>query len=205
MRSILFSLLLLMTSVGSIHAQDPKPKLVPTIILPNQFEQRAEVTAPDGDVVVLIYGDRHSVDANRTLGAYLHVYYHPTAKGMSPGQAQRAPVKQIPNWPAGVKMPNVRVIPIACTGKVPGIVGTIIRNQIKKQSPTVPVYLDMTDVMKTNFGLAEKVSNVVVIDTRSQVRYRASARYKRDQVSYLVQLIDQLRLEAKTKSTSTKQ
>lgn len=177
------------------------PTPSPRIVLEDQFKRPKEITATSGDVVVLIYGDRNSVNPNRSLGSYLHLHFHPTARGLDPDKAQDVPTKPIPNWPAQVKMPSVRVIPVACVGKVPGIVATVLRAQIRRKSPIVPVYLDFDEVMQQAFGLAAKISNVVVLDTQGKVRYRASALYNRNQVAYLIQLIDSLRAEAKPTST----
>ena len=101
----------------------------------DQFERPHDVADHRGDVVVLIYGDRASATANKALGEKIHVHFHPTAQGQPPAQASRAPVRPIPGWPEGVRCPDVRVIPIACAGKVPGLIAAMIRGQIRSHSP----------------------------------------------------------------------
>lgn len=175
----------------------PKPFTPPVIELKDQFGQESVLTETKGDVVVLIYGDRKSATSNSSLGETLHVRFHPTASGLPPKEAQQQPVKPIPNWPAGVRLPDVRVIPVACIGKLPRLVANIIRNQIRRASPDVPVYLDFENKMKKGFGLASGVSNVIVIDTQGQARYRSSANYNDAQILYLEKLIEYLRAEAR--------
>lgn len=197
-----FSSLLLLAGLiplSTVQAQEaPRaPTRAPQLILKDQFGQAADLAMTKGDVVILVYGDRNSVDANRTLGTYLHCYFHPGAKGRTVAEGRKIPVKPIPNWPAGVKMPDVRVVPVACAGKVPELIAKIIRGQIRKKSPDVPVYLDFENKMKRFFGVAAKISNVVVISPTGHIHYRASAKYNREQVSYLVKLVEQLRHEAK--------
>ncbi len=192
-----FSLLVFLTLAVTAFGQKTPP-LSPKLVLADQFGQAADLSETKGDVVVLVYGDKKSVDANRVLGAALHVQFHPTARGQSSEKAQKAPVKPVPNWPAGVRAPDVRVTAIACIGKVPGLVAKLIRGHIRRHSPVLPVYLDFADTMKRAFGVAPKISNVVVLDTKRRVRYRAAARYSREQMMYLVNLIDQLRLEARS-------
>src|SRR5690606_29456859 len=137
---------------------------VPNIVLEDQFERSQDVRSYRGNVLVLIYGDRKSADANKKLGESIHVHFHPTSRGLPPAQARQAPVVPIPTVPGGGRSPDVLAIPVACIGKVPTLVQRIIRGQIRNGSPEVPVWLDFADLMKTQFAFKPGVPNVVVLD-----------------------------------------
>lgn len=170
--------------------------VTPEIAMPDQFEARQEVKQYRGDVVVLIYGDRKSADVNKSLGEQIHVAFHPTAKGLTPAEARKTPVRGIPDAPAGAKIPNVHAIPVACVGKVPPLVQKIVRNQIKKGSPEVPVWLDFDDTMKGQFQLKPGVPNVVVLDAQGRYRYAAAGAPTQDGTTKLLDVIEALRREA---------
>jgi hypothetical protein len=181
----------------AVHSQQPAPQaVVPVVALEDQFEKPHDVRSHRGDVLVLIYGDRKSADANKSLGAHLHVTFHPTARGLPPAQARQAPVQPIPGAPPGVRSPDVLTIPIACVGKVPALVRSIIRGQFRGASPDVPVWLDFSDLMKTGFGFQEGVPNVVVLDTLGRYRYLSMGASTLESTKRLVDVIESLRREA---------
>src|SRR5262245_57845678 len=68
---------------------DSAPKV--SLMLEDQFEHKQDLATRSGDVVVLLYGDRDGMPANKDLGEKLHLHYHPTAKGLPPDQASKAP------------------------------------------------------------------------------------------------------------------
>jgi hypothetical protein len=176
----------------SAHGQAPTPALT----FEDQFERPVSVATHRGDVVVLLYGDRKSAEANRALGERLHVAFHPAARGQPPARARQAPVLPLPDQPPGTRSPDVLAVPIACVGKVPGVVRTVIRGQIRSASPDVPVWLDFRDTMRQQFGLAAGVPNLVVLDVAGRVRYRASGPLTAEQFDRLAAFLQSLRREA---------
>ncbi len=197
MRIPLLSLVWFAFVSGSmLSAQQP---FVPAVALEDQFEKPHDVRAHRGDVVVLIYGDRKSADANKALGEILHVAFHPTAKGLPPAQARKAPVRPLPGLPAEARSPDVLAIPVACVGKVPMLVRAIIRAKIRGGSPELPVWLDFAEVMKTQFPFQEGVPNVVVLDAKGQYRYSAKGAPTTEGTRRLIDVIETLRREAAAK------
>ena len=184
--------------VGTLAAQAPVPQQPPMIelALSDQFEQLQNLNNHRGHVTVLLYGDRTGMPANRELGEKLHTEFHPQAKGMTPVEARKVPPRPLANLPADKVSPNVYVLPVACIGQVPKLVQTIIRNQIKKGSPDVPVWLDFEDRMKTTFGLTASVPNIVVIDAWGRMRFRAAGPLDAATYQRLTQVIEYLRQEA---------
>jgi hypothetical protein len=176
-------------------AQEPARVVVPAVVMEDQFEKVHDAKQHRGDVVVLIYGDRASADANRALGARLHVQFHPTAQGLPPTQAQRAPVRPVPGAPAGTRSPDVRSIPVACIGPVPVFVKGMIRGQFRTASPAVAVWLDFQNLMKAQFPFRVGVPNVVVLDTQGRYRYAAAGQPTPQGIERLFGVIEQLRRE----------
>ena len=191
MRSLRFALFVCLILSSALRAQTPRV-VVPDVRMEDQFEKAHDVRHHRGSVIVLIYGDRASANANRTLGEKLHVTFHPTAKGQSPAKASAAPVTPI----AGAAMsPDVLAVPVACVGKVPSLVRRIIRGQIKSGAPEVPVWLDFEDTMKTQFSFKAGVPNVVVLDTQGRYRYAAAGVPTREGMEKLMQAIEGYRRE----------
>jgi len=192
-----------MTLMGSLLAlalltpSDNQPKAMPNVVIADQFEKPRQMASERGDVVVLIYGDRSSANANQALGSALHVAFHPSAKGQTPAKSATAPVRAPADWPAQTPVPDVRVVPIASVGKVPGVVANMIRGQFKKASPEVPVYLDFEDRMKQHFGLSAGVSNVVIVDTNGMIRAIMHGTFTAEKTTETIKLIEQLREEAR--------
>lgn len=170
--------------------------IVPEIVMEDQFEKVHDIKQYRGDVVVLIYGDRKSADANRLLGEQLHIAFHPTAKGMAPREARKAPVRPVAGAPAGSRSPEVLAVPVALIGKVPPLVRGPIRVAFRKNSPDVPVWMDFTDTMKTQFPFTAGVPNVIVLDARGRYRYAAAGAPTAEGLKRLVDTVEALRQEA---------
>jgi hypothetical protein len=193
------ALLAVVFTAPALLTQQALPRaFVPAVALEDQFEKAHDVRQHRGDVVVLIYGDRKSADANRALGALLHVTFHPSAKGLPPAQAWKAPVQPVPGLPPGARSPDVLAIPVACIGNVPGVVRGIIRGQFRSGSPDVPVWLDFADVMKSTFPFQAGVPNVVVLDALGRYRYAAAGAPSQEGTQRLVNATEALRREAVT-------
>ena len=172
---------------------DPNPV---ALTLEDQFDRKPTLADLRGSVVVLVYGDRKGTDACRSLGERLHVHWHPTAQGQPPAAAQAAPVAALANVPPGRPSPDVRVVPVACCGKVPGPVRSAIRSQVAKGAPEVPVWLDFADTMRGMFGLAAGEPNVVVFDAAGRLRLKINGTPDRPALDKLLQTVDALRYEA---------
>jgi hypothetical protein len=172
---------------------EPQPA---TLVMENQFEQKADLADYRGAVVILVYGDRKGTDACRKLGEQLHVAWHPDAAGQTAYRAQTAPVAVLPGLQPGQPSPDVRVIPVACCGKVPGPIRGAIRTQIAKGSPDVPVWLDFTDTMKANFTLTVAEPNVVVFDAAGRLRMKINGTPDQAAVDRLTKAVQGLRYEA---------
>ena len=190
----------LLLTASSLLAQQPASPtmVVPVLAMEDQFEKLHDVRDHRGDVVVLIYGDRKSADANKALGELLHVTFHPGAKGQPPAHARKAPVQPLPGLPAAARSPDVLAIPVACVGKVPALVRALIRGQIRTGSPDVPVWLDFADLMKTQFPFQPGVPNVVVLDGQGRYRYAAGGTPTKEGTQRLMDVIEALRKEAVT-------
>ena len=57
------------------------------VVLDDQFDRCHTAAALRGDVVVFLYGDKASTEANKALAGDLHVAFHPTAQGKPPAEA----------------------------------------------------------------------------------------------------------------------
>jgi hypothetical protein len=184
-----------LAAAGTALAQPPAPEPV-ALVLEDQFDRKADLGAYRGSVVILVYGDRRGTDACKALGEQLHVCWHPDAKGQPAAKAQAAPVVGLDGLPPGKAAPDVKVIPVACCGKLPGPVRSIIRTQIAKGAPDVPVWLDFADTMKTNFGLTAGEPNVVVFDAAGRPRGRVNGTPDAATLDTLVRTVQGLRAEA---------
>ncbi len=172
---------------------EPKPV---ELVLEDQFGRRAELGTLRGHVVVLVFGDRKGTDACKEYGEQLHVLFHPAAKGQTPDKARTAPVVPLAGVPEGKKSPEVVVVPVACAGSVPGLVKDVIRNQIKKASPDVTVWLDFSGAMEEKFGLRAGQPNLAVIDAAGRLRMKVNGTPDQATGEKLVQTIQNLRAEA---------
>ena len=167
-----------------------------TLVVEDQFAHRQDLAAYRGDVVVLVYGDRQANDACRELGAKLHVLFHPTAAGKPPAEAHKAPVVALAGVPAGQRSPDAVIVPVATVGNIPNLVRDLIRGQIKKASPDVPVWLDFTGTMEKQFGLRAGEPNLVVFDGENRLRLRVNGSPDQATIDKLLQTVQNLRAEA---------
>jgi hypothetical protein len=189
-------IVLLLTLAVFVSAQEAGKAVVPVVSLEDQFERANDLKNHRGSVIALIYGDNDSAQANQQLGEMIHTRFHPTAKGKAPGEARRQPVVPVTGAPKDAKHPDVLAIPVACIGKVPNLVARVIRNQIRKGSPEVPVWLDFGETMKSQFPFKPGVPNVVVIDTLGRYRFAAAGQPTAEGTERLMGIIEALRKEA---------
>jgi hypothetical protein len=193
----LLSFLVLVVASAWLSAQSPPmPVAVPRVVMEDQFERRQDIAALRGQIVVLIYGDRKSADANKHLGELLHVHFHPTARGLPPAEARRAPVKPVASAAKGRMSPEVQTIPVACIGRVPAVVKKLIAGQFRKASPDVPVWLDFDDQMRRDFEFAPGVPNVAIFDVHGRYRHYAAGVATPAMVQELASVIESLRAAA---------
>lgn len=190
--SIGFLMILPIATAQAPRAEPPKAVLV----LEDQFERKQDIAQFRGSVLVVLYGDKDGMPANKGLGEKLHVHYHPTAKGLPPAQAAKAPVVPLSGVPDGKVSPDVRILPVACIGKVPDVVKNIIRGRVKKEASESMVLLDFETKMKDQFGLKEGQPNLVVIDAQGRVRMKMAGELSDDNYRQLIKSLDYLRKEA---------
>lgn len=192
--SAIGTLLLALEAVAQpMRTAEPQPI---ALVMENQFEKKVELADHRGAVVILVYGDRKGTDACRKLGEQLHVTWHPDAAGQMPVKAQAAPVVALAGLRVGQPSPEVRVIPVACCGKVPGPIRGAIRSQIAKGSPDVPVWLDFADAMKSSFTLTAGEPNVVVFDAEGRLRMKINGTPDAAALERLMKSVQGLRAEA---------
>lgn len=181
---------LVVTQAFTAAAGEPEPPLAFT----DQFGRRHDVADHRGEVVVLVYGDRKAAEACRGLGADLHVEFHPAAADLPPAKAHAAAVRPLAGASAG-RSPEVRVVPVACTGSLPSLLRPVLVGQFRKAVPDVPIWLDFDDAMKTRFGLTAGVPNVVVFDGAGRVRRQRSGHLSDAERRVLAEEIEGLRRE----------
>ncbi|MBY0232953.1 MAG: hypothetical protein K2W96_27025 [Gemmataceae bacterium] len=179
-----------MTALAILAVLAAEP-YVPALSMKDQFGNVHDVRGYRGRVLVLVYGDRASKDANAALGEAIHIAFHPTAKGMRPADARRAPVKET----EGGKKVEVTALPIACTGKV-AVGQAMVSALVRAGSPSVPVLLDFEDRMRTMFPFSAGVPNVVVLDAEGRYRYAAAGKPTAEGMAKLLGTIEALRKEA---------
>ena len=188
---------ILLTLLAFTPADAPKVSDRPVeLILEDQFGRKQDVAAYRGEVVLMVYGDRRATDACREFGEKLHVLFHPSAAGQAAAKARNAPVAPLQGLPAGRRSPDVVVLPVAAAGNVPGVVRDLLRTQVKKASPDVPVWLDFTGAMAEKFGLREAQPNVAVFDAAGRLRLKVNGTPDQPTVEKLLQTVQDLRAEA---------
>lgn len=175
----------------------PPPEV--KLTLEDQFDKKHSVADYRGDVLVLMYGDRKASEPNKALGEKLHVHYHPTAKGLKVAAARQAPVKPLPGLDATKRSPDVQFVAIACTGSIPDLVLGIVKREVKKASPDVPLLFDTKDIMKTNYGIRDGEPNLIVVDAEGKLRFRVLGEMDEKTYGRLIEVIDYLRTEAVSK------
>jgi hypothetical protein len=193
MRRILSTALAAVVLSATVEAQ-PAPKAV--LSLPDQFERKHDIAQFRGDVLVILYGDKDGMPANKGLGQRLQLHYHPGAKDLPPTQAHRAPVSPLPGLKEGQRSPDVKVLAVVCFGKTPEAIKNIIRNRVRKESPESPVLLDFEGKTSAQFGLKEGKPNLAVIDATGQVRLTSAGELDAAAYTKLTETIDSLRKEA---------
>ena len=177
--------------VATASAETPPPPV--KLAMLDQFDQKHDIRDFRGDIVILMYGDRKATDANKELGEKLHVHYHPTAKGLKPAEARKAPVTVIEG---ARRSPEVHVIPVACTGPVPDLIMGLEKREVKKASPDVPLWFDTTNILKDAYGMRDGEPNLIVVDAEGRMRFRVLGEAGAKTQARLIEVVDYLRTEA---------
>ena len=168
-----------------------------SIVLEDQFKNRHETARLRGDVIVLVYAERHGAEAAVDLGRRLHLRFHPTAATASPEQWSAQPVVAPAGWPAGVRPPDVHVVPVACVPGVPKPLQAVARSRLRKESPQLSVWLDFDDDLRRSFGMVAGGPNTAVVDTAGMPRGVVSGTPDERKFEELVAFIDGVRLAAR--------
>lgn len=178
---------------SAAFAQTPAQAPTVKLAMIDQFDQKHDIKDYRGDVVILLYGDRKATDANKELGQKLHVHYHPTAKGMKPADARKAPVSPIEG---AKRSPDVHVIPVACTGPIPEVIFGLVKREVKKASPDFPLWFDTNGLLKDAYGMRDGEPNLIVIDAEGKVRFKVLGEATAKTQARLIEVVDYLRAEA---------
>ncbi len=195
-RSSTAAAMLLLATVG-MNARAPAAEQMMNIAMEDQFRTRHETGTHRGDVVVLVYAERHGAEAALQLGRQLHLRFHPTADSATADAWLQQPVVGLAGWPAGLSVPDVRVIPVASLTEVPRPLQPVARARMRKDSPELPVWLDFEGTLKQMFGIIPGEPNVVVLDTAGRIHSVLSGKLDGREYEQFVGLIDQLRLAAR--------
>lgn len=190
--------MVLVASLPVTAAEPDRPALPPTpaVVMGDQFGQQHRLSTLRGEVVVLVFADRKGAEASRALGERLHVHFHPTAHGKDAAAAQAAPVKAPKGWPEGDDVPNVRLVPVAAIGKVPGPLQPLVRQQFRRAVSEGALWLDMSGTLADWTGVAPGVPNVAVLDARGRLRDLQTGTFEGDRWDELTQSIEKLQWEA---------
>ena len=178
----------LLGSLEGVHAEG-----VMNVVMEDQFQTPCETTKYLGDVVILVYAERHGAEDSLLLGRKLHLHFHPTADDVSSDAWSKQPVRGIVNWPAGVALPDVRVIPVASLTEVPRALKPVARARMRKDSPVVPIWLDFDGTLKRMFGIIPGEPNIVVLNTAGQVHSVLSGMLNEQEFQQFVTRIDHIR------------
>ncbi len=178
----------LLGSLEGVHAEG-----VMNVVMEDQFQTPCETTKYLGDVVILVYAERHGAEDSLLLGRKLHLHFHPTADEVSSDAWSKQPVRGIVNWPAGVALPDVRVIPVASLTEVPRALKPVARARMRKDSPVVPIWLDFDGTLKRMFGIIPGEPNIVVLNTAGQVHSVLSGMLNEQEFQQFVTRIDHIR------------
>lgn len=168
------------------------------IAMEDQFRNRHDTATMRGDVVVLVYAERTGAEASRQLGRKLHVRFHPTAENAAPAESAKQPVIGLAGWPQGARLPDVRVMPVACLAEIPSPFHMLARSQFRSDSPHLPVWMDFGGAMKKSFGLVPGVPNVAVIDTAGRLHAVENGQFDDRRIEELAARIDGLRRQSLT-------
>jgi hypothetical protein len=178
----------LLGSLEGVHAEG-----VMNVVMEDQFQNPCETTKYLGDVVILVYAERHGAEDSLLLGRKLHLHFHPTADEVSSDAWSKQPVRGIVNWPAGVALPDVRVIPVASLTEVPRALKPVARARMRKDSPVVPIWLDFDGALKRMFGIIPGEPNIVVLNTAGQVHSVLSGKLNEQEFQQFVTRVDHIR------------
>ncbi len=178
----------LVGTLEGVHAEG-----VMNVVMEDQFQTPCETTEYLGDVVILVYAERHGAEESLLLGRKLHLHFHPTADEVSSDAWSKQPVRRIANWPAGVALPDVRVIPVASLTEVPRALKPVARARMRKDSPVVPIWLDFDGTLKRMFGIIPGEPNVVVLNTAGQVHSVLSGKLDEQEFQQFVTRVDHIR------------
>jgi len=189
------TLLLLVPTVALAQSESP-PQMGADLKLVDQFQQTHQISDHAGEVVVLVFGDRQATKECRKLGEGLHVLFHPAAANLPENEGHLAPVRPLRGLTAENPGPNVRVIPVACTGPVPKPIRTVLQTQFAKGSPHVPVWLDFDNSLRGTFGLKEGEPNIAIFDSRGSFRKLETGSLDDSRLRELAAVIEGLRQEA---------
>lgn len=188
--------ILFLGALGTI-TRAPAAEQTMNIAMEDQFRTQHQTAGHHGDVVVLVYAERHGAEAALQLGRRLHLRFHPTADSASADAWSKQPVVGLAGWPAGLPVPGVRVIPVASLTEVPRALQPVARARMRNDSPHVPVWLDFEGTLKRMFGIIPGEPNVVVLDTAGRIHSVLSGKLDEQEYEQFVGLIDQLRLAAR--------
>jgi len=166
------------------------------IEMEDQFGTSCSTAASRGNVVVLVYAERHGAEAALALGRQLHLHFHPTAGQPAAEAWSTQPVVGLAGWPAGVPVPDVQVVPVASLTEVPRALRPVVRARMRKDSPQVPVWLDFEGSLERMFGIIPGEANIVVLDTAGRVQSVLSGKFDDQDYAQFVGLLDQLRRAA---------
>jgi hypothetical protein len=186
----------LLASPAGSRGAEPGPQPA-GLAFEDQFRNRREIGQMHGDVVVLVYANRTAAEAAVELGRRLHLRFHPTAAGAAAEEWSRQPVTPLAGWPAGVRVPDVHVIPVACLPEVPKPLHAVARSRLRKESEFVSVWLDFEDSMRATFGMVADEPNIAVIDTQGRTHSVRSGHLDDLGVAELAGLVDRLRWQAR--------
>lgn len=178
---------------GAELVPPPAERPAVNIVLEDQFRNRRGTEQLRGDIVVLVYAERHGAEAALELGRRLHLRFHPTADGAPPTEWSTQPVIGLAGWPEGVPAPDVHVIPIACVPEVPKPLHAVARVRLRQESPHVSVWLDFEDVLRQTFGLVPAEPNVALIDGDGRPAQVTAGQPDDRRFQELVAAIDRLR------------
>ncbi len=178
----------LVGTLEGVHAEG-----VMNVVMEDQFQTPCETTEYLGDVVILVYAERHGAEESLLLGRKLHLHFHPTADEVSSDAWSKQPVRGIVNWPAGVALPDVRVIPVASLTEVPRALKPVARARMRKDSPVVPIWLDFDGTLKRMFGIIPGEPNIVVLNTAGQVHSVLSGKLNEQEFQQFVTRVDHIR------------
>ena len=178
----------LVGTLEGVHAEG-----VMNVVMEDQFQTPCKTTEYLGDVVILVYAERHGAEESLLLGRKLHLHFQPTADEVSSDAWSKQPVRGIMNWPAGVALPDVRVIPVASLTEVPRALKPVARARMRKDSPVVPIWLDFDGTLKRMFGIIPGEPNIVVLNTAGQVHSVLSGKLNEQEFQQFVTRVDHIR------------